>query len=271
MFRRSRRPARPAPEPWGRRRVQLLLAMSVVVGLVIVGFGVWSVFAGIHGPSSAGSMAGSGHVERELSAEDAVAESPMRSADLQQALAGPLEAASHASIALPAARRAGEVGVPTGFPKTPEGALAQLVEVDRRAMESASVVTAQQVVTAWAEPGGPTARSWSGVRAVAQLLSSAGLPADGADELVVELRPAMGLIKGGVGDSYVVPCVDFVLTVSVTGEAPQRVAVADCQRMRWVGERWVIGAGAEPAPAPSIWPGTAASHTAGYRWLEGDQ
>lgn len=271
MFRRSRRPAHPAPEPWGRRRLQVLLAMSFVVGLVVAGFGVWSVYDGIQGPSSAGPTTGSGHVERELSAEDRVADSPMQSADLQQALVGPLEAASPASIALPAATEAGEVGVPTGFPRTPEGALAQLVEVDRRAIESTSVVTAQQVVTAWAEPGGPTARTWSGVRAVAQLLSSADLPADGAEELVVELRPAMGLIKGRVGEGYVVPCVDFVLTVSVTGETPQRVAVADCQRMRWVAERWVIAAGAEPAPAPSIWPGTAASHAAGYRWLEGDQ
>ena len=25
------------------------------------------------------------------------------------------------------------------------------------------------------------------------------------------------------------------------------------------------------APAPSIWPGTAASYAAGYRWLEGDR
>ncbi|ROR91124.1 hypothetical protein EDD33_1985 [Nocardioides aurantiacus] len=270
MFRRYRRPTHPAPEPWGRRRVQLLLAVSVMAGLVVAGFGVWSVVTGTQGPPSAGARPGSGHVERELSEEDAVADSPMQPADLQQALAGPLEAASHASIALPAATRAGEVGVPTGFPKTPEGALAQLVEVDRRAIESVSVVTAQKVVTAWAEPGGPTARTWSGVGAVAQLLSSAGLPADGADDLVVELRPAMGRIKGRVGDGYVIPCVDFVLTVSVTGEAPQRVAVADCQRMRWVGERWVIGAGAEPAPAPSIWPGTAASYAAGYRWLEGD-
>lgn len=269
MFRRSRRPAHPVPEPWGRRRVLLLLAVLVVVGLVVAGFGAWSVYAGIRGPSSAGPATGSGHVERELSAEDEVADSPMRRADLQQALAGPLDAASPGSIALPAATEAGEVGVPTGFPKTPEGALAQVVEINRRAIESTSVVTAQQVVTAWAEPGGPTARTWSGLRAVAQLLSSAGLPADGADDLVVELRPAMGLIKGRVGDSYAVPCVDFVLTVSVTGTAPQRVAVADCQRMRWVGDRWVIAAGAEPAPAPSIWPGTAASYAAGYRWLEG--
>ena len=45
----------------------------------------------------------------------------------------------------------------TGFPRTAEGALAQLIAIDQRAIESASVVTAQDVITAWAAPGGPTA------------------------------------------------------------------------------------------------------------------
>jgi hypothetical protein len=50
-------------------------------------------------------------------------------------------------------------------------------------------------------------------------------------------------------------------------ERTSRTAIADCQRMTWTGERWVIGAGTEPAPAPSIWPGTEAAIAAGYRDL----
>ena len=30
----------------------------------------------------------------------------------------------------------------------------------------------------------------------------------------------------------------------------------------------MIGAGEEPAPAPSLWPGSQASFDAGYQWLE---
>ena len=102
---------------------------------------------------------------------------------------------------------------------------------------------------------------------VVVLLSSAGLPADGTSDLQVGLRPAMGLIKGSVGEDFVVPCVDFVLTISPVGGPATRVAVADCQRMVWEGGRWRIGPGAEPVSWPSIWPGTRASFDAGYQWL----
>jgi len=46
-----------------------------------------------------------------------------------------------------------------------------------------------------------------------------------------------------------------------------RVALADCQRMVWQGNRWVIGPGREPAPPPSIWPGTDVAIDAGYKEL----
>ena len=38
--------------------------------------------------------------------------------------------------------------------------------------------------------------------------------------------------------------------------------------MVWQDDRWVIGPGEEPAPAPSLWPGSQASFDAGYQWLE---
>ena len=37
--------------------------------------------------------------------------------------------------------------------------------------------------------------------------------------------------------------------------------------MAWVGGRWLIAEGREPAPGPSIWPGTEAAIAAGYRDL----
>ena len=38
--------------------------------------------------------------------------------------------------------------------------------------------------------------------------------------------------------------------------------------MIWRGDRWVIAPGPEPAPTPSLWPGTQAALDAGYQWLE---
>ena len=80
--------------------------------------------------------------------------------------------------------------------------------------------------------------------------------------LTVAATPEMGLVKGAVGSGYVVVCVDFVVTATVTSTA--RVAAADCQRMVWSGGRWLIGPGPEPAQPPSVWPGTEAAHDAGY-------
>jgi hypothetical protein len=78
----------------------------------------------------------------------------------------------------------------------------------------------------------------------------------------------MGLVKATDGADWVVVCVDFEVDATLAQTA--RVAVADCQQMAWVGNRWVIGPGAEPAPAPSIWPGTDAAIDAGYKELAGE-
>jgi hypothetical protein len=102
---------------------------------------------------------------------------------------------------------------------------------------------------------------------MADFLSAAGLSAGKAPNLALTATPMMGLIKAIDGVDWVVPCVD--LEVDATLERTARVAVADCQRMLWAGNRWVIGPGAEPAPPPSIWPGTDPAIDAGYQELRG--
>ena len=170
-------------------------------------------------------------------------------------------------IVLPAASTAGPVGVPTGFDHTAAGALAQLAGIDTAALDSASVGGARAVIESWAAPGGPTAATWSGVTAMADFLSAAGLSAGKAPDLALSATPLMGLVKATDGGDWAVVCVDFEVDATLTQTA--RVAVADCQRMAWQVGRWMIGPGAEPAPAPSIWPGTDAAIDAGYMELRG--
>lgn len=251
-----------APEEWDRRRLQVLLGIAVfVVVAVAVGI-IWSVQALI-----GGGDARAGDSIEVRSGEPQVANDGEPAAQLGDAQPGPLSTGTAGTISLPPPVKLGEAQVATGFPRTVEGALAQLIAIDQRAIQSASVVTAQDVVAAWALPGGPTPQTWSGVEAVTVLLSSAGLPANGTTDLQVELRPAMGLIDETSRDA-VVSCVDFVVTVT-TGRTPaNRIAVADCQRMVWNDGRWVIGPGPEPTPSPSLWPGSQASYDAGYQWLE---
>ncbi|UUW92496.1 hypothetical protein [Pimelobacter simplex] len=253
---------------WTRMRLQVLLGAAVVVVLALVAGGVWSVvsiFTGSSSPGNAGS-------EPAQSAEDQLANEALPTAPLEAAQPGTLSSGETGTLEIPAPREVGKVGVATGFPHTPEGALAQLAAIDSTALSSASVRVAQGVITRWAVPGGPTAESWSGVQGLAGLLESAGLSSEAQNTITIGVEPKMGFIKGTVGDDFVIPCIDFIITATTTTTAAagqsQQVAAADCQRMVWQDGRWLIGAGEEPAPAPSLWPGSQASFDAGYQWLE---
>lgn len=199
-------------------------------------------------------------------ARDALAAAPLPSVDAQAAHPGVLSTRDPgAALVLPPATGLGPAGVPTGFPRTPEGALAQLAALDQVAFQSGSVAGVRAVLAGWALPGGPTASSWSAVAGMEVLLEHAGLSGGGSPQLGVRLTPLMGLLKGVVGEEFVVPCVDFELDVTLAQTA--RGAVADCQRMTWSHGRWMIAAGSEPAAAPSVWPDTDAALAAGYRDL----
>ena len=241
---------------WDRRRLQLLLGLSTLVTLALVAGVAWSLTALLKGGGT--GQTGPTAAEGRAGADEA---------GPSAATAGPLSTQTTGQLSVPEPQDLGPAQVATGFPPTPKGALAQLIAIDRRAIESVSVVTAQDVIRHWALPGGPGPTTWSGVRALAILLDSAGLPADGSPDLQIELRPAMARISDR-SSTRATPCVDFVLTTSMPNTPPTRVAVADCQHVVLAAGRWKIAAGAEAASLPSAWPGSRASYAAGYRWIE---
>jgi len=289
MFGRRREKApRPVPQ-WTREKMLALLVGAGVLGLVLlVGVGLCVYYAlrpahhsagggngtttssttGTGSGSGTGSGGGDGGSGSGQDARDALAAKPMAQVD---------DAASHPSavstsppgapIVLPAATRVGPAGVPTGYPHTPEGAMAQLAAIDQVALQSGSLGTAHEVITQWAMPGGPTAGTWSGVQALASLLTDTQTA--GTAQLAIVFTPLMGQVKGTVGPDFVVPCIDFELDVTLTQTA--RGAVADCQRMVWQtdakGGRWMVGPGAEPATPASVWPDTDLAISVGYRDL----
>jgi hypothetical protein len=253
-------------QEWTRHKLQVLLAVAVLVVLALVGGGAWSGVSMLRtDPASSTDAAAT---SAGGSTQDQIANKPLTPATLEQAQPDTLSTSTTGTLLIGAPTRIGAANVPSGFAHTPEGAMAQLIAIDQTAIAPTSVQNAQLVIANWAAPGAPTSATWSGVKAVATLLSAAGLPADGSGGLSVTVEPAMGFIKGTVGDDFVIPCVDFVITASADGAKPQRIAAADCQRMVWTDDRWVIGPGEEPAPAPSLWPGTEESFDAGYQWLE---
>lgn len=269
---------------WTRRKLQLLLGAVVLVVLALVAGGAWTVISMLTGgPTSTHGAQTRTEGSRTTggSAEDKLAEKRLPQATLEAAQPGDLSSGQTGTLEIPGATGVGPAAVASGFPHTPEGALAQLAAIDQAAISSASVRVAQEVIGQWALPGGPTAQTWSGVEGVTGLLAAAGMSSDAAGSIQIEVEPSMGFIKGKVGEDFVIPCIDFIITATTAAGQPQRVAAADCQRMVWredtssesattgaAGGRWMIGAGAEPAQAPSLWPGSQNSFDVGYQWLE---
>ena len=264
---------------WSRQKMlALLIGAGGTVVLLFVGIVLAVVYAVAPAEhmaepktTSTSSLAGAGtgtsvRSGAAVDPRDALADKSMASADEDAAHPGLVSTNDPGTpIVLPAATSIGPAQVPTGFPRTPQGAMAQLAAIDQIALQSGTLAGARDVIRAWALPGGPTANSWSGVRAMAEFFNAAGLSGGGSSRLAIVATPLMGLIKGSVGADFVLPCVDF--EIDVTLQQTSRGAAADCQRMVWTGARWMIGPGSEPAPAPSVWPGTDTALAVGYRDL----
>lgn len=272
----SRRGAnhRPSPE-WSRQKMlALLIGAGVTAVLLVVGIGLAVVYA-VHPPRHTTSSTGTTDADgtgtsRQTGAavdpRDVLADRPMSAVDEEASHPGPVSTNDPgAPITLPAPTSTGPAQVPTGFPRTPQGALAQLAAIDQTALQSGTLAGAREVIRAWALPGGPTTSSWSGMRAMAEFFDAAGLSGGGNVRLAIVASPLMGQIKGTVGPNFVLPCVDY--EIDVTLQQTSRGAAADCQRMVWNGSRWMIGPGSEPAPAPSVWPDTDTAIAVGYRDL----
>ncbi len=296
----ARAPAATPSPSWSRRKMQALLAGVGVLAVLLVvgatGTGLHALHrramrpvaaptatpradvdetavpaAGLNPPGSLVTAGGEGvgaMTRSDLAAvtgrRDALAAEPMPEVGDEAAHPAPVSLQDPGpQIVLPPATGRGPAGVPSGFPQTPEGAMAQLAAVDAAVLQAPSLAAARDVAAGWIAERGPTREGWTTMRALGQLFTSAGLSGGGSPRLQVTLTPLMGVIKGRVGTDFVIPCVDFELDVTLAQS--ERGATADCQRMVWTGGRWMIGAGTEPSPAPAVWPDTDLAISIGYR------
>ncbi len=264
---------------WDRNKLLFALAAAVLLALAVLAGLVLAVAGALHHPHrsaahTANPAAGkpisphpaAGHdVGDERARADAIAASPMPAVGPDAAQPGPVSTRDPGTIVLPAPTGVGAAGVPTGFGHTTAGALAQLAAIDQTAMQTTSLSGARAVIAGWAAANGPTPQNWSGVAAMAGFLSSAGLSGGGSPQLALVVTPLMGLVKGTVGADVAVVCVDFEFDATLTQTS--RVADADCQKMVWQTDRWVIGPGPEPARPPSVWPDTDTAIGLGYQDL----
>ena len=251
-------------EPWDRRRLlRTLVAVSVagVLGLVGVAYAVYGAVAASSRPAAATAIdpesRSSGPARR-----DAIAAAPMLAVPPAAARGGTPSTEAGPAIAVPAAGRVGSADIATGFPQTPEGAVGQLAAIEAAALQGMSIETATALYEAWSEPGAPPASQWELIANIqAFLASNAGSKAGPGGALVVA-TPVAGRVKGSDGTDWVVACVLMDVQAKVATTA--RIAYGHCERMQWDDGRWVIGAGAAPARAPSTWPGTDLARRGGW-------
>lgn len=260
----SRRNHRPPGElaPWSRERLLGALVGVVVCAIVVVagiGLAVWQLVtqpdqdpAHVMGDASDGLRV----LER-----DRIAAEPMLVVARDDAMVGAPAVSQPDPITIPEPIDLdGPAGVPTGFPRTPEGAIGQLAQIEATVLDSMSTNTARAVHAAWVRPGGPGLEEWVLTRSVQSFVRAAG---SGHQTAVVKALPAAGLVKGIDGPDWVLACVLLDVHAQLRTEA--RVGFGHCERMTWVEGRWQIADGAPPAFAPSTLPGSQKAADAGWR------
>ena len=167
-------------------------------------------------------------------------------------------------LVVPVADAVGPAGVPTGFPHTAEGAVAQLAAIEVTVVEAMSIPTAHEVHAAWSLPGGVSASEWAMTRNVQVFLTTVGDQGNAKDDSVlVTATPAAGQVKGTDGPDWVLACV--LLDVRAAVATTARIGYGHCERMAWHDGRWQLAPGTAPAKAPSTWPGSDLALQAGWR------
>lgn len=260
---------------WSRSRLLAILVAAVLVAALLVaglGYAIYLGVRGIGADTAADTSVATGDDHRSGVAQgaarrDEIATQPMLNVPADAAFPSTPTTEPGRAISIPAGH--GVVGpalIRTGFPHTPEGAIAQLAQLDLAVLQAMSPSTAAEVYNAWALPGGVSAEDWWIAASVRAFLGSTQMGEVKDPAASVLLEPAAALVKGTDGADWTTVCVLMKVTASYRTEA--QIAFAHCERMQWVGGRWMIAPGTPPAPAPATWPGTALAQEAGWRpWI----
>lgn len=273
---------------WGRSRLLATLAAGVAAALLFAAGLALALYYGLRSaqatstPHSAPWSAapkpvasGSG-----LAYRDQLAAARMLQVAPDGARRGVPAAVPGPVIDVPPATAVGPAQVPTGFPRTPQGAIGQLAAIETTVLQGMSIPQANQVYEQWALPGGVGVADWALTKNVQTFLASAGQGQSKDPTIAVTATPAAGQVKGTDGAGWVLACVLMDVRATITVQA--RIGYGYCERMQWHvaqstwtagdGGRWMIAPGAPAAAAPSTWPGTDIAFKAGWRtWASSDE
>ena len=260
---------------WGRRRLMATLVAAVAAVLLLVAGLGYAVHSALADPPAAAPDGRAGiplgpQPDRGEAHRDAIAAAPMLHVAPQDARHGTPAAAPAPTILIPTARTRGAAEVPTGFPRTPEGAIGQLAAIEAAVLDGMSIDRATAVYDAWALPGGVGAARWELTADVKAFLDSTAASQVPTAIATVAATPMGAQFKGTDGDGWTVACV--LMDVRAVAVTVAEIGYGYCERMQWVGAtdgRWMIAPGTPPAHAPSTWPGSELSIRAGWHaWAE---
>lgn len=265
-------------DAWDRRRLLRTLLLVALAGVALAGGLGYASYTAVTSatspdtpsPATAPATAGAaGQAATRLppgpARRDAIAAAPMLAVPPTAARSGTPAARPGPTLTIPPAAAVGPAGVPTGFPRTPPGAVGQLAAIETTVLQGMSIEQAHAVHQAWSAPGAVPAEDWELVGNIQAFHAAAGGQPATPPGITVSTVPAAAQVKGTDGPGWVLACV--LLDVHAQAATQARVAYGHCERMQWDpdGRRWVIAPGAAPAPAPSTWPGTDLASRAGWR------
>lgn len=243
----------------------------LVAGLVLLGAHTFAGHSAAAKPStprpqsSSSSSSSSGSGVSVQAQEDAIAAKPMLNVGtnwLPQAEVN----ASTPDLTLPKPTSSFG-GVSSGFPRTPQGAVAQLAALDTGAYANFSLDTGRAIYNAYALPGALSVTQWEPTNSIMNFYTEN--PSDDPSAMSATFTPVQGLIKGTANNgNFVVACVLGRVQYSYQGDSAM-VGAPDCDRMQWANGRWMLAPGAKPAEPPLVWPRNAQSYQAGFRDLTG--
>lgn len=245
-----------------RAHLTLLAAVTAVALLLLSGLGFAVYFAVADDPTPTTARVVDSLPTGGVSVRDEIAAAPMLPVSAADATGGTPALGPLPTIDIPLVDQIGAEGIPTGYPKTPEGAVGQLGEILVSVLGSMDLGHAQRVQQAWFQDPTGSVGSWPVLGLIQSFLTAGRMP-DGLEPgASLTVIPSAGLVKGSDGDGWHVGCVLVEITYTFRDQA--RLAYGHCERMTWQEDRWVIADGTHPVPAPSTWPGTELALEAGW-------
>lgn len=263
------------PERERRRAVVVLGGVAALIILLLVGLVAFLLGAlnndddpegtapGVQPPPAAAPLDESGW---DIAAQTELATRPML--ELPEAAGFPHVLTSETAgppIELPEPGVTADRVVAGGYPGTPEGAVAQLVELTRVGLEGGDPEGYRRAYEAVSLSDSPPPESTFLYRDLEGVRRGV-FPATGAvPGLLFTWTPTSALVKGTTDDGrYAVVCVLGELVAGANGQSIASGA-GDCQAMRYVDGEWRISPGALAARASLAWPGSIEAVNAGYR------